>query len=106
MQSNYAKKRSLEKRGKLLVYIKTDDETQKLTKEAMSKEWEGYKKFGATWISEEEAQQYVEQGSEELPSQFIITDKNEHMIAQARNEKERVAIQKKIKVCLVARGDL
>ena len=57
-------------------------------------------------ISKEEAQQYVEQGSEALPSQFIITDKNEHMIAQARNEKERVAIQKKIKARLVARGDL
>ena len=69
----------------------------------MLKEWEGYKKFGATWISEEEAQQYVEQGSEELPSQFIITDKNEHLIAQARNEKERVAIQKNIKARLVAR---
>ena len=92
MQSNYAKKRSLEKRGKLLVYNKMDDETQQLTKEAMLKEWEGYKKFGATWISEEEAQQYVEQGSEELPSQFIITDKNEHLTAQARNEKERIAI--------------
>ena len=41
-----------------------------------------------------------------MPSQFIITDKNEHLIAQARNEKERVAIQKKIKARLVARGDL
>ena len=106
MQSNYAKKRSLEKSGKLLVCNKMDDETQKLTKEAMTKECEGYYKFGATWISEEEAQQYVEQGSEELRSQFIITDKNEHMIAQARNEKERVAIQKKLKARLVDRGDL
>ena len=83
-----------------------DDETQQLTKEAMLKEWEGYKKFGATWISEEEAQQYVEQGSEELPSHFIITDKNEHLTAQARNEKERIAIAERIKARLVARVDL
>ena len=72
------KKKSLEKRGKLINYNKVDTAIQKLMMEARLKEWNNYKSFKAVRvISEKEARDLVDLGAEELPTQWIETDKNE-----------------------------
>ena len=69
-----------EKRGKLLVYHKQDEATQKLLQASRKVEWDNYLKFSAVRvISSAEAADYVRHGAEELPMQWIETDKNAHL---------------------------
>ena len=97
------KKKNLEKRGKLLIYQKLDHAHQKLLDESRLKEWNNYLKLGAVKvISKEEAEQIVYSGdSEELPTQWIETDKNEFLRSESGKE-----VEPKMKSRLVARGDL
>ena len=98
-----AKKKSLEKRGKLLIYDRLGAAHQKLLDESRFKEWDNYLKFGAVKIiSEKEAMDLVDSGSEELPTQWIETDKNEYMRSEACAEE----IEPNMKSRLVARGGL
>ena len=60
IQNKGMKKKSLEKRGKLIDYNKVDMAMQNLMKEARLKEWDNYLKFGAAKvISREEAEKLV-----------------------------------------------
>ena len=72
------KKMNLEKKGKLIVYRKADNETQRLLDEARVKEWGNWKTLGGSrLVSAKQAAELIARGSEELPSQWIELDKNE-----------------------------
>jgi len=97
-----AKKKSLEKRGKLLVYQKLDKAHQVLLDASRLKEWDNYLKFGAVKvISKKEAEDLVYSGAEELPTQWIETDKNEFLRNESNPDMDPL-----MKSRLVARGDL
>ena len=101
-KSAAAKKQSLEKRGKLLVYNRLSEAHQRLLQESRLKEWQNYMKFGAVKvISRQEMERLIGLGAEVLPTQWIETDKNEPLRTAGD-----INIEPRMKSRLVARGDL
>ena len=96
------KRKSLEKRGKSIIFEKQPQERQQRMMQARLQEWLNYKKFNAvTVISRKEADEQVANGDvEELPMMWVETDKNDTIRA------EQPMIEEKLKARLVARGDL
>ena len=91
------KKKSLERRGKLLVYSKLDDAVREQIDIARKSEWSNYLRFDAVApISDEQARQYKQAGVEALPMSWVDTNKNAGIPGAEPKYKSR----------LVARGDL
>ncbi len=70
----------LQKRGKTLNYNKETTKVQSELDKTRAAEWEKWQKHDAVRVlSHEEARKLREQGAEEIGTQWIETDKNEHL---------------------------
>ena len=95
------KNKKLEKRGKLINYNKASDEVKRGLDASRKVEWGKWTKHNAaTPVTASEAAMLREQGAEEIGTQWIEVDKNEHQ----RNEFEH-DIPPLYKSRLVALGD-
>ena len=96
------KKRSLENRGKVLVYSRLEEAMQKRVDEARIKEWQNYERFGAaSCMTRQEAEKLIMEGAEVVPTQWIDVNKHAGLFDEMGN-----SLEEKLKSRLVARGDL
>ena len=98
-----SKNKRMEKRGKLINYAKAAPQIQKELDEARVAEWAKWQKYEAvTVISANEAARLRAEGAEEIGTQWIEIDKNEHLRTSAKNA---TTIPRKLKSRLVALGN-
>ena len=98
-QQKMNKKKSLEKRGKLLIYSKLDQATQQALDESRKSEWDNYVRFEAiSKITRQKALQLLNNGVEALPMQWVEVDKNQGLSTPGK------PLPPKYKSRLVARG--
>ena len=96
------KRKSLEKRGKIIIYEKADDDVKRGLNQSRRAEWDKWKKYSAAVvIPASAAAELVSQGVEEIPTQWIDNDKNEHLRKPGGPK-----VDTKFKSRLVGRGDL
>ncbi len=75
-------KKSLEKRGKLVMYDKVDQQMKKLLDASRLHEWLNYLKLDAVKvIDKSKAVEMISHGAEVLPTQWIEVDKSEALRA-------------------------
>jgi len=102
--SKLKQKKSKEKRGKLLNYNKQTEEVQAGMMEARTKEWKKWEDFNAgILIQGKELNDILSEGFQEIPTQWVETDKNEFL---KREDDPTYVHVSKYKARLVARGDL
>ena len=96
------KHQKLEKRGKLINYSKATEEVQVGLNESREVEWSKWIKHGAASVrTQEEAAKMRSAGAEEIGTQWIETDKNEHL----RKPGEWNVVPPNLKSRLVALGN-
>ena len=94
-------KKSLEKRGKLWMYDKVDQQAKKLLDASRLHEWLSYLRLAAVRVIDRStAEEMISHGAEVLPTQWIEVDKNEALRASGK------AMEPTMKSILVARVDL
>jgi len=95
-------KRAKEKKGKLINFKKASAEIQQGLLEARAVEWKKWTDFNAGIIvMGQQLQELLDEGFQELPMQWIETDKNEHL-----RKPGGPMVPPKLKARLVGRGDL
>ena len=95
------KKKSLEKRRKIIIYEKADHDVKRGLNPSRRAEWDKWKKYSAAVvIPASAAAELVGQGGDEFPTQWIDNDKNEHLWKPGGPQ-----VDPKFKSRLVGRGD-
>ena len=99
---NTCKNKRLEKRGKLIRYCNASEEIQRGLDASRAKEWDKWLKYDAAEvISQEQAQELIGEGAEEIGTQWIEIDKNDHL----RTPDQIAQIEADLRSRLVAMGN-
>ena len=85
----------------MINYTKASEETKRGLDQSRVKEWTKWQRFGASTVATlEQAHELVQQGAEEIGTQWIETDKNEHLRSEGNTSVEPL-----LKSRLVALGN-